>query len=56
MITPCVGLCRLKDNICQGCGRSIGEIAQWTQLTDQQRQAIVQRLNETHTGNICGIS
>ena len=26
ILTPCVGVCKLKDNICIGCKRTIEEI------------------------------
>jgi predicted Fe-S protein YdhL (DUF1289 family) len=26
--TPCIGVCKLKDNICIGCKRTIEEIEQ----------------------------
>ena len=49
MITPCVGLCKMDQHaICIGCSRSLQEIAQWTIMTDQERQEIMDRLNE-HT-------
>ena len=49
MITPCVGKCKLDQNgICIGCGRSVQEIAEWINMTDQERQLIMDRLNE-HT-------
>jgi uncharacterized protein len=49
MITPCVGKCQMdQHDVCIGCGRSLQEIARWTSMTDQERQLIVDRLNE-HT-------
>jgi len=49
MITPCVGLCKMDQYaICIGCSRSLQEIAEWTIMTDQERQEIMDRLNE-HT-------
>ena len=26
VITPCIGICKLKDNICIGCKRTIEQI------------------------------
>ena len=47
MISPCVGLCKMDQGaICIGCGRSLQEIAKWTSMTDQERQEIMDRLNE----------
>jgi predicted Fe-S protein YdhL (DUF1289 family) len=49
MITPCISICRLDPNgVCLGCGRSLQEIAEWSGMTDQERQLVMERLNE-HT-------
>jgi predicted Fe-S protein YdhL (DUF1289 family) len=51
MITPCVNICQLVDGRCRGCGRTLEDIAKWSAYTDQQRQAVMERLsNEKHTG------
>lgn len=41
--SPCVKLCLLDDvsGLCQGCGRSLDEIARWSSLTEEQRLAIM---------------
>jgi predicted Fe-S protein YdhL (DUF1289 family) len=46
MITPCVNLCTVDPatKICQGCRRTLDEIASWIHLTDNQRQEIVNQL------------
>jgi len=46
MITPCVNLCTVNPatKICQGCKRTLDEIASWIHLTDNQRQEIVNQL------------
>jgi uncharacterized protein len=32
--SPCIGICTLDpDDICQGCGRTIDEIAGWAAMT-----------------------
>ncbi|MBP0491403.1 DUF1289 domain-containing protein [Roseomonas indoligenes] len=42
--SPCIGLCRLDEGeICQGCGRSIGEIAAWPSAGEAERRAILAR-------------
>jgi len=47
--SPCIGVCQLdgKTQRCIGCGRTIDEIAAWTQLTESQRREIVERLERT---------
>lgn len=44
--SPCIGLCRLdpQTQLCAGCRRSIGEIVAWPDLSDSERQAILDRL------------
>ena len=44
--TPCIKICRIVEQLglCEGCGRTLGEIAAWSSLTAAQRAAIMQRL------------
>jgi predicted Fe-S protein YdhL (DUF1289 family) len=46
MITPCLQQCRVDPitKVCQGCQRTLDEIANWIYFTDIQRQAIMERL------------
>jgi predicted Fe-S protein YdhL (DUF1289 family) len=38
MLSPCIGICRLRDNgLCEGCHRTADEIARWTIYTDAER-------------------
>ena len=47
MITPCIGLCRVDENkICLGCCRTLDEIARWIDMSDTERQQIIDRCNE----------
>ena len=41
--TPCVKVCVVdgQTNNCLGCGRTLGEIAQWARFTDDQRDAVL---------------
>ncbi len=41
--SPCTGLCRLNPDsgYCQGCWRSLEEIAAWSQMDDGQRLAVL---------------
>jgi len=39
--SPCCKKCHLlPDNTCDGCGRSLMEIAMWGSMTDEQRLAV----------------
>lgn len=44
--SPCVKQCRLKDDICLGCGRTISEIQNWENLETWEKIEIKNRLNE----------
>ena len=48
MISPCVRLCTLdpQRGLCVGCGRTLSEIAAWTRMSEDERQAIVAKLPE----------
>ncbi len=43
---PCVDLCKLKDGICVGCGRSRDEIKRWKKLKNKKRKAVRQQAAE----------
>ncbi len=44
--TPCVKVCVVdgQTNNCLGCGRTLGEIAQWARFSDDQRDAVMASL------------
>ncbi len=46
--SPCVGVCRLEEEsgLCQGCLRTVAEIARWPYADGPERLAIVGRLRE----------
>ncbi len=40
--SPCVNICALDEqDICTGCYRSAAEIADWTQLSDEQKRGVI---------------
>ncbi len=44
--SPCVGVCRIDtaSRSCEGCGRTLSEIAEWPDASDARRQAILDRI------------
>lgn len=46
--SPCIGICRLEpaSGLCEGCLRTIDEIAAWPEADDAARLAILDRLRE----------
>jgi predicted Fe-S protein YdhL (DUF1289 family) len=41
--SPCIGICKLKKDICIGCFRSRDEIKAWHKAEDAEREAILRR-------------
>lgn len=54
MLTPCVGICRLKEKVCIGCGRTVVEITNWSRYTDEVRLEIYNRLTNNNKGSVDG--
>lgn len=43
--SPCVSICRLDDSgLCEGCLRTIDEIAGWGSLDGQSKRSIIERI------------
>lgn len=41
--SPCIKLCTLRpDKVCAGCGRTLDEIAAWSQAGETRRAEIVE--------------
>jgi predicted Fe-S protein YdhL (DUF1289 family) len=54
-VSPCVKICVVDpaSGLCIGCGRTVAEIAVWSELADEERRAIMagleQRLKATRS-------
>ena len=48
MNSPCRRACALNTarTLCTGCGRTVEEITRWSRMTDEERQAVMNRLKE----------
>jgi len=46
MKTPCVAACKNNNGICEGCLRTVTEIANWSRFNDLQREEIMAQLNQ----------
>jgi hypothetical protein len=44
--SPCINVCRMDPvtGLCEGCLRSLDEIARWGQTDDDDRRAILNRI------------
>lgn len=54
--SPCVRKCHILegDTTCLGCRRTREEISQWTKMTPEQRQQVLQRLKDLEDGPSSG--
>lgn len=46
METPCIRICVIDQasGLCEGCGRTLDEIAGWSSMTDRERQSLMKAL------------
>jgi predicted Fe-S protein YdhL (DUF1289 family) len=46
--SPCVSVCRMDaaTGWCEGCLRTLGEIAEWSSLAEAERRAVWRRIAE----------
>jgi len=44
--SPCISVCRMNDatGLCEGCLRTIDEIAAWSVLDDAQRRGVLEAI------------
>ena len=53
LASPCISVCRMRESdcLCEGCWRTLDEIALWAQMGDAQKRAVwaelAQRAQET---------
>ena len=40
--SPCVNICKLVNNICKGCSRTIEEISNWTRYSDSEKKLVLE--------------
>ena len=50
--SPCIGICRIEPESgeCEGCLRTLDEIADWPMLSVQQKDALLLRIAERRRG------
>lgn len=48
--SPCIQVCKLKNNYCIGCLRTINEIKHWKDYTADARKVIIKQLENRKGG------
>lgn len=49
--SPCISICRYDNEVCVGCGRTVDEVVGWYDMTDDEKQAVLNRLDEKNRGS-----
>jgi uncharacterized protein len=49
--SPCIGICRMSEatGLCDGCLRTLDEIAAWSTLDDDAKRAVWDAIDARHT-------
>ena len=48
--SPCIGVCTtLYDDVCQGCGRTLGEVSNWVFLNQEEKDSVWKRIRADGT-------
>ena len=48
LLTPCIGVCTMNpQGLCDGCHRTLDEIAGWSQMDDERRQHLMDEVLPT---------
>ena len=48
--SPCISICRYEDEVCVGCGRTVDEVVGWYDMSDDEKQAVLNRLEKKQNG------
>lgn len=43
-LTPCTNVCRIENEVCIGCGRSLEQIENWLDYSHEKKQEIIDNL------------
>jgi len=48
--SPCISVCRYDNEVCAGCGRTVDDITNWYDMTDDEKQAVLNRIEKKEQG------
>ena len=48
IVSPCIGVCAINDSngFCHGCYRTVEEIREWWNMTDEEREKVMGALDQ----------
>jgi predicted Fe-S protein YdhL (DUF1289 family) len=48
--SPCISVCRYENEVCVGCGRTVDDITNWYDMTDDEKQTVLNRIEKDSKG------
>ena len=48
--SPCISVCRMENEVCVGCGRTVDDVVNWYDMTDDEKKAVLNRLEKKAKG------
>jgi len=48
--SPCISVCRYENEVCVGCGRTVDDITNWYDMTNDEKQAVLNRIEKDSKG------
>ena len=48
--SPCISICRYEDEVFAGCGRTVDEVVGWYDMNDDEKQAVLNRIEKESKG------
>ena len=46
IVSPCLNVCKVENDMCIGCFRTLDEISSWIKLSDEKRTKIMKSLKK----------
>ena len=44
--SPCISVCRYENEVCRGCGRTVEEVVGWWDMSNDEKQAVLNRIEK----------
>lgn len=48
--SPCISICRMEDEVCVGCGRTVEEVVEWYNFSNDEKQTVLNRIEKDFEG------
>lgn len=44
--SPCIKICKLQDDVCIGCFRTVDEIKRWRSMANKEKQEVIENTKQ----------